>query len=158
MTHLCDESFMEAIDVFGGHVWASHSNCRHLVSDDRQFSDEQLKLLIERGAVVGGALDAWMLVPGWVKGRTTPSGSGVKLEHVVDHIDHVCQLAGNALHSGIGTDLDGGYGLEQSPGDLDTIADLQRLTDIFRARGYTNDDIANIMHGNFIRFLREAWT
>ena len=156
-THLCDESFMEAIDVFGGHVWASHSNCRALVPDHRQFSDEQLKLLIERGSVVGGALDAWMLVPGWEKGKTTPAESGVKLEHVVDHIDHVCQLAGNARHSGIGTDLDGGYGLEQSPGDLDTIADLQRLPDLFRARGYTGEDIANIMHGNFIRFLREAW-
>ena len=91
------------------------------------------------------------------KGKTTPAESGVKLEHVVDHIDHVCQLAGNARHSGIGTDLDGGYGLEQSPGDLDTIADLQRLPDLFRAHGYTDDDIANIMHGNFIRFLCEAW-
>lgn len=156
-THLCDESFAEAMDVFGGRVWASHSNCRTLVPHERQFTDEQLKLLIERGAVIGGVLDAWMLVPDWEKGKTRPEEAGVKLEHVVDHIDYICQLAGSARHSGIGTDLDGGYGLEQSPADLDTIADLQRLPGMFKERGYSDADIAGIMHGNFVRFLQEAW-
>ena len=156
-THLCDDSFAEAMDVFDGRVWASHSNCRELVPHERQYTNDQLKLLIERGAVIGGVFDAWMVVPGWERGKTLPKEAGVKLEHVVDHIDHVCQLAGNTRHSGIGTDLDGGYGLEQTPSDMDTIADLQRLPGLFRARGYTDDDIADIMHGNFIRFLREAW-
>ena len=156
-THLCDDSFAEAMDLYNGRVWASHSNCRALVPNERQFTDGQLKLLIERGAVIGGALDAWMLVPDWEKGKTQPEEVGVSLEHVVDHIDHVCQIAGNARHSGIGTDLDGGYGLEQSPADLDTIADLQRLPEMFAARGYTEEDITGIMHGNFLRFLRETW-
>lgn len=156
-THLCDESFTEALDVFGGPVWASHNNCRALVPNDRQFSDEQILRLIERGAVIGGALDAWMMVPNWQRGETTPASSGVKLEHVIDHMDHICQLAGNARHIGIGTDLDGGYGREQSPGDLDTIADLQRLPALLSGRGYSEDDIAGVMHGNFLRFLREAW-
>ncbi len=112
-THLCDESFWEALEHFDGPVWASHNNCRALVDDTRQFTDEQLKALIDRGAVIGAALDAWMMVPGWVRGKTTPESAGVTLEHMVDHIDHVCQLAGNARHSGIGTDLDGGFGREQ---------------------------------------------
>jgi membrane dipeptidase len=72
-------------------------------------------------------------------------------------MDHICQLAGNAKHVGIGTDLDGGYGLEQSPGDLDTIADLTRIPDILRSRGYSQEDIDGIMYGNWIRFLRDAW-
>ena len=156
-THLCDQSFQEALDHFSGRVWASHSNCRALVPDQRQFSAEQIKRLIDRGAVIGGALDAWMMVPGWIRGKTTPKESGVKLSHLVDHIDHVCQLAGNARHSGIGTDLDGGYGLEQSPGDLDTIADLQKVPGLLSERGYSPSDIALIMHGNWVRFLREAW-
>ena len=156
-THLCDDSFAEAMDHYNGRVWASHSNCRALVPNERQFTDDQLKLLIERGAVIGGALDAWMLVPDWEKGKTQPEEAGVSLEHVVDHIDHVCQIAGNARHSGIGTDLDGGYGLEQSPADLDTIVDLQRLPELFAARGYTEEDITGIMHDNFLRFLRETW-
>ncbi|MEW6306636.1 MAG: membrane dipeptidase [Verrucomicrobiota bacterium] len=156
-THLCDDSFWEALDHFHGRVWASHNNCRALVPHNRQFSDEQIKALIARGAVIGGALDAWMMVPGWIRGKTTPESSGVKLEHLVDHLDHICQLAGNANHIGIGTDLDGGYGREQSPGDLDTIADLQRLPALFAKRGYSQADIEAVMHGNFIRFLRETW-
>lgn len=157
-THLCDVSFWEALDHFGGPVWASHSNCRALVPEERQFSDEQIKALLERGAVIGAALDAWMMVPGWVRGKTTPQEAGVKLSHMVDHIDHVCQLAGNARHAAIGTDLDGGFGLEQSPGDLNSIADLQRLPDMLRGRGYSETDVKCIMHENWIRFLRAAWS
>ncbi|HJT34832.1 MAG TPA: membrane dipeptidase [Pirellulales bacterium] len=157
-THLCDEVFWQALDCFHGPVWASHSNCRALVPDQRQFDDRQITALIERGAVIGAALDAWMMVPGWIRGKTTPDEAGVKLAHMLDHIDHVCQLAGNARHAAVGTDLDGGYGREQSPADLDTIADLQRLPDMLRGRGYSEADVALIMHGNWIRFLRHAWT
>ncbi len=157
-THLCDDSFWEALDHFQGPVWASHNNCRALVNDTRQFSDEQIKTLIARGAVIGGALDAWMMVPGWKRGKTTPETAGVKLSHLIDHIDHVCQLAGNALHSGIGTDLDGGFGREQCPQDLDTIADLTRVGELLAARGYPSDDVARIMHGNWLRFLEQAWS
>jgi membrane dipeptidase len=127
------------------------------VPHNRQFSDEQIKILVERGAVIGGALDAWMMIPGWIKGKTTPQETGLKLERLIDHIDHVCQIAGNARHSGIGTDLDGAYGFEQTPQDLKSIADLARLPGMFAARGYRNEDIDLIMQGNFIRFLREAW-
>ncbi len=157
-THLCDDSFWEALDHFRGPVWASHNNCRALVPHNRQFSDEQIKVLVQRGAVIGAALDAWMIIPGWIRGQTTPEFTGLKLEKIIDHIDHVCQLAGNSHHIGIGTDLDGGYGREQSPGDLDTIADLQMLPDLLEARGYKPDDVKRIMHGNFIRFLKEAWS
>lgn len=156
-THLCDTSFREALDVFQGPVWASHSNARTLTPHNRQFNDDQLKELFRRGAVIGAPLDAWMMIPNWVRGQTTPEAAGLRLEKMVEHIDYICQLAGNTRHSGIGTDLDGGFGREQSPADLDTIADLQKLPDLFRARGYKEADIEAILHGNFIRFLRAAW-
>ncbi|HEV3417314.1 MAG TPA: membrane dipeptidase [Pirellulales bacterium] len=156
-THLCDDSFWEALDAFSGPVWASHNNVRALVPDTRQFSDEQIRALIERGAVIGVALDAWMLVPGWIRGQTTPESVGLKLERLIDHIDHICQLAGNARHVGIGSDLDGAFGREQTPSDLDTIADLARLPQLLAARGYPETDIPLIMHGNWIRFLQDAW-
>ena len=154
-THLTDPAFWEAVELFKGPIWASHQNCRALVNHQRQFSDEQLKHIIERGGVIGAALDAWMMVPGWHKYTTKPEDTGVSLKHMVDHIDHVCQLAGNALHAGIGTDLDGGFGKEQAPLDLDTIADLQKVPPMLEKRGYTAHDIDNIMHGNFLRFLRQ---
>lgn len=156
-THLCDDCFWEALEIFSGPVWASHHNCRALVPHNRQLSDEMIRALVERGAVIGAALDAWMLVPGWVRGTTTPQSAGVMLTHVVDHIDHVCQLAGNSLHAGIGSDLDGAFGREQSPQDLETIADLTRLPELLRARGYAEADVENIMHGNFVRMLRNTW-
>lgn len=155
-THLCDDSFREALDSFGGRVWASHSNCRALVPHNRQFSDDQIRELIRRGAVIGGSLDAWMLVPGWVKYTTRAADTGVGLRHLVEHLDHICQLAGNARHVGLGTDLDGGFGRAQSPLDVETIADLAKLPEILRGRGFAASDIAGIMHGNFLRFLAEA--
>lgn len=156
-THLCDDSFWEALDHFNGAVWASHNNCRALVHHNRQFSDEQLKALIERGAVIGAAMDAWMLVPGWVRGQSDPRSTGCNLSIVADHIDHVCQLAGNSLHAAIGSDLDGAFGKEQCPHDIDTIADIQKLEGILRERGYSTTDVENILHGNWIRFLRRVW-
>jgi membrane dipeptidase len=126
-THLCDDAFWQALDSFGGHVWASHNNCRALVDHNRQFSDEMIKALVERGAVIGAALDAWMMVPNWVRGQSTPRGMNCSMEVMVDHIDHVCQVAGDAMHVGIGTDLDGAFGKEQCPYDLETIADLRKV-------------------------------
>jgi membrane dipeptidase len=152
VTHLADQSFFEAMDRFGGPVMASHNNCRSLVPADRQFSDEQIKLLIQRDAVIGVVCDAWMLRPGWQIGYSQPEG--LTMTALVDHIDHICQLAGNVQHVAIGSDLDGGYGTEQTPSDLKTIADLQKLDSLLALRGYNNEDIDGIFHGNWLRFFR----
>lgn len=157
-THLCDDSFWEALAHFNGAVWASHNNCRALVNHNRQYSDEQIKALIDRGAVIGGAMDAWMMVSGWERGKSDPKAMQCDLNVVIDHLDHICQLAGNCLHVGIGSDLDGAFGREQCPYDLETIADLQKLNELLAARGYSDVDISNIMHGNWIRFLKNAWS
>jgi membrane dipeptidase len=155
VTHLTDQGFWQVMEHFHGKVLASHNNCRSLVPGDRQFSDEQLKALIDRGAVIGGVLDSWMLWPGYVRAET--DNSQVKLRMVTDHMDHICQLAGNASHIAIGSDLDGGFGREQSPSDLETIADLQKLPAILKEKGYSDGDVARVMHGNWVRFFTEAW-
>ena len=154
LTHFSDQAFWEAVSIYHGMVLASHNNCRALVPHQRQFSDEQLNLIIERNGVIGAAFDIWMLKPGFIKGS---SNEDVFIDHVIDHIDHVCQLAGNSCHAAIGTDLDGGFGREQSPCDLDTIADLQQLPAKLAARGYSDGDIENIMYKNWLRLLAEAW-
>ncbi|MCC7374028.1 MAG: membrane dipeptidase [Verrucomicrobiales bacterium] len=157
VTHLCDDCFWEALDLFDGPVWASHHNSRALVPHNRQLSDDMIRALVARNAVIGVALDAWMLVPGWVRGQTTPASSGVSLRHVADHLDHICQIAGDARHAGIGSDLDGAFGTEQTPGDLNSIADLARVPDLLRQRGYTAPDVEAVAHGNFIGLLQNAW-
>ncbi len=157
-THLCDQSFWETMKNYDGPVWASHNNCRKFVNHNRQFADEQILELIQRDAVIGIALDAWMMVPNWVRGKSLPKDMGVSLKQMIDNIDHICQLSGNSLHVGIGTDLDGGFGKEQAPNDMDTIADLQKIPDLLQKRGYAQDDVENIMHNNFIRFLQRVWS
>lgn len=154
VTHLCDQSFWDALELYQGPVWASHHNCRALVNDPRQISDEQILAVAERGSVIGVALDAWMIVPGWIRGKSTPGQAGVTLERVADHVDHICQLTGTAEHVGIGTDLDGGFGTEQCPLDVDSIADIARLSAILEARGYSERDVRGICHQNFIDFIR----
>ncbi len=156
-THLCDQSFWETMTFYEGPVWASHNNCRTFVDHNRQFSDEQLSELINRKAVIGMALDAWMMVPNWQRGVSNPTNTNVTLAHTIQNIDHICQLAGNSMHVGIGTDLDGGFGTEQGPSDVDTIADLQKIPQMLIDKGYTPKDIENIMHGNFVRFLTDTW-
>ena len=156
-THLCDVSFWETMKVYNGPVWASHNNCRKFVDHNRQYSDEQINELISRGAVIGIALDAWMMVPNWVRGVSTPKSMDVTLNQMIDNIDHICQLSGNSLHVGIGTDLDGAFGKEQTPYDLDTIADLQKVPIMLSKKGYTENDIENIMSQNFIKFLKRVW-
>lgn len=156
-THLCDLAFWDALEIYQGPVWASHNNCRALVDHNRQFSDEMIKALIDRGAVIGAAFDAWMLSPGWVRGKSTPKERNLTLSTVLDHLDHICQIAGNANHIGIGSDLDGAFGTEQSPADLETIADLQKIPDLLCLRGYSESDVEKVMHGNWMNFLKKAW-
>jgi membrane dipeptidase len=157
VTHLCDECFWDALDVYDGPLWASHQNCRTLAPWNRQFADDQIKAVIERGGVLGMAFDAIMMIPGWKHLKSKPADFQLKIERIVDHIDHVCQLAGNAKHVGIGTDLDGGYGTDQMPMDMDSIADLQKIPPLLRQRGYSEVDIEGIFWRNFVDFLRRGW-
>ncbi len=152
VTHLCDRSMKEALDLFEGTIWASHHNCRELVPGDRQLSDELIRLLISRGAVIGASFDAWMLKSGWKIGSTV--AGELKIEAAVDHIDHICQMAGNTDHCAIGSDLDGGFGHEQTPSDLKSIADLQRMDELLSNRGYSDEDIEKIFNKNWLRSFR----
>lgn len=155
LTHLPDAAFWQALERFSGPVIASHNACRALAPHQRQFDDAQIKAIAERGGVIGMGFDLWMLIPGFIKGSSTTTGTSISL--AVDHIDHICQLTGSAQHAAIGSDLDGGFGRDQAPGDLDTIADLQMLTGIMERRGYSAADIAAIMHGNWLSLLRRVW-
>jgi membrane dipeptidase len=157
VTHLSDESFWQALEIYRGPVWASHHNARALVPHQRQMNDEMFRAVADRGGVVGVALDAWMLVPDWQRGVTTPQSAGLRLDALADHIDHFCQLVGDASHVGIGSDLDGAFGTEQTPQEVQSIADLQRLPPLLRRRGYPEKDVARIMSGNFVDFLARAW-
>ena len=153
VTHLSNQSLAETLGIFAGPVLASHNNCRALVPGDRQFSDEQILQLVDRGSVIGVALDAWMLLPGWVRGRS--NREEVSIETAADHIDHICQLAGDIRHAAIGTDLDGGYGSEQTPKEVNSIEDVHLLEGILQRRGYSTADIEAVFYRNWLDFFME---
>ena len=157
VTHLSDTSFWETIEIYNGNLWASHNNCRKFVNHNRQFSDDQIKEIIRRDGVIGVPLDAWMMVPNWIRGKSTPKTMGVTLNQMIENIDHICQLSGNSNHVGIGTDLDGAFGVEQTPTDIDTIADLQKVPLMLKKIGFSECDVEKVMNQNFINFLKRVW-
>jgi membrane dipeptidase len=153
LTHMSEKSTIQAMERYEGPVVATHSNCRALVPGQRQLSDTQIRLLGERDGVMGTVLYNAFLQKGWRKGERK---SAVTLDQVAAHIDHVCQLLGDARHVGIGTDLDGGFGAEHIPAELDSIADLPKIGEKLKERGYAAEDVANVMGGNWLRVLMKS--
>ena len=165
ITHTSDQSVREELEVFGGPIIASHQNCRALVPGERQQPDELLNEVIARRGVIGASMDTWMLNRDyeldWANTSAVPRRDvfpreAITLNDLVDHMDHVNQLAGNSLHSGIGGDTDGQGGVDGAPGDVDTVADYQRVGDILADRGYSDEDVDNMMYGNWTRFYERA--
>ncbi len=161
MTHIADQSFWEALEIYSGPILASHQNCRALAPGMRQFTDEQLNAVIERGGVIGASMDTWMLREtqevdwadtGSYARRDFFPREAVTLEHIANHVDHVCQLAGNAHHAAIGGDTDGQGGVDGAPFDIDTVADYGKLVPILETRGYSEDDVADVMYRNWQGF------
>jgi membrane dipeptidase len=152
LVHTADTALAEALEIYGGPVFVSHGNCRALVDHDRQLSDEQIRWVAQRGGVIGVVLDCWMIVPDFHKDPRQK----VTFNDLADHIDHICQVTGSARHVAIGSDLDGGFGTEQTPSQIKTIADMQKLEPILAGRGYGDDDIDGIFHGHWLRFFEEA--
>jgi membrane dipeptidase len=154
VTHLSDVAFWQVVKRFGGRIHASHQNARAICDWQRQFSDDQIRVVIERGGVLGVALDIIMMQSGYVRGL---SKNEVTLERAVDQICHVRELAkGSIAHTGLGTDLDGGYGCEQTPADLNTYRDVQKLGPLMLERGFSQEDIQAVFFGNWLRFFQEA--
>lgn len=153
MTHLSDVAFWQVLKHFNGRIHASHQNSRRIAPWQRQFSDDQYKAIIERDGVIGIAFDAIMLQPGYVRQHSEVT---VTMDRIVDNIDIVVQLAGSVRNVGIGTDLDGGFGVDQTPTDFDRMRDLQRIPELLAARGYSDTEARAIMHGNWLRFFDEV--
>jgi membrane dipeptidase len=153
LSHLADESFFEAVDRFEGQVVATHANPRARVPGSRQISDAMIRRLAERDGVMGIVPYNRFLRPGWTKDDPKDA---VTVADVAAAVDHVCQVVGDAAHIGIGSDFDGGFGVESIPAEMDTVADLRRIDPALGEMGYGEDDIAAILGGNWLRLFRSA--
>jgi len=154
VSHLAEASFFEALELFDGPVLASHSNCRAYVPTDRQLSDEMIQALVKRDGVIGIVLYNGFLRSDW-KGKESAK-SEVTLADAVKHMTHISAIAGDTTHVGIGSDFDGGFGTESIPAELDTAADLQKLSTALKAEHLSDADVKDILGENWLRFLRRA--
>ena len=156
ISHMDEKAALQALDHYPGAIIASHSNAKALLKDtesNRFISDEVIHGLIDRNGIIGIVPYNPFLDPTW---RPSDGRHAVTLEHVVSQIDHVCQLAGSAQHVGIGSDFDGGFGLQSVPNEFDTVADLQKLAPLLAEKGYTNHDVKAILGENWLSLLRQT--
>ncbi len=156
LSHMNEESALQALEVYAGPVIASHANPRLLLKDphnERHLTDRTIQALVERDGVIGIIPCNHFLKAGWSSGDDR---SLVRLELVAAHIDYVCQLAGDPLHVAIGSDFDGGFGWPSVPFEIDTIADLQKLVSVLAGRGYQPAHIEAIFNGNWKRCLERG--
>ncbi|MBA3944016.1 MAG: membrane dipeptidase [Herpetosiphonaceae bacterium] len=153
VSHMAEASFWEALDLHRGALCASHSNCRALVPTDRQLSDAMIRAIVERDGVIGTVLFNRFLRPDWQPGDAK---AAVTLTDVVRHLEHICTVAGDTAHVGIGSDLDGGFGLEGSPAELDSYAGVPQLGQALAAAGWRPDEVAGLLGGNWLRWLAHA--
>ncbi|GAB4580590.1 MAG: membrane dipeptidase [Anaerolineales bacterium] len=158
LSHMDAEAALQALDTYPGAVIASHANANALLKDfptNRHLPDEVIRGLIEREGVIGVVPANHFLKVGW-RARAGSRKEEVTLQHLLAHIDYICQLAGDAKHVGIGSDFDGGFGLQAVPVEIDTIADLQKLVPMLAEKGYSDTDIANIFGINWQRVLEKT--
>jgi membrane dipeptidase len=156
LSHMDEAAAYESLDRYEGPVMATHANCAALMrgaDTNRHLPDRVIEGLIERDGVIGLIPLNSFLKVGWLR-KSGSRREEVPLDVLIAHIDHVCQIAGDSLHAGIGSDFDGGFGLQSIPPEIDSIADLQIIGTGLRTRGYGESDIENILGGNWLRFLR----
>jgi len=153
VSHMSEESYLEAIDRYDGVIIASHSNPRHFRNSDRHLTNAMIIRLAERDGVMGIVPYNLFLSNTW---SITDGKSAMTIHRVIEAIDYVCQLVGSANHVGIGTDFDGGFGAESTPKELNTVADLWMLKEALSTRGYSDEDVTNILGGNMLRQLQTS--
>lgn len=154
LTHMDEQAVLQALDFYPGTLLASHSNAQALLKDsagNRHLSDRAIDGILERDGVIGIVPFNQFLKPGW---RIGDRRQDVQIEYVIAQIDYICQRAGDARHVGLGTDFDGGFGLQSVPVGIDSIADLLKLDACLAERGYSPEEIAAVLGENWIRLLK----
>jgi membrane dipeptidase len=156
ISHMDEAAALQALDSYEGRIIASHCNAQALLEGydgNRHLSDRVIRGLLERQGIIGTVPFNAFLRADWKRGD---SREDIGLALVVDQIDYICQMAGDARHVGLGSDFDGGFGLQSTPYEIDTVADLQKLAPMLQDKGYRQDDVAGILGQNWIGLLEDT--
>ncbi len=162
ITHMADQAVWDSFDLWDGPIMASHCTCRSIVPGQRHLTDDMLRELIRRDGIIGLVFCQFFIDPDVTWERRPPRKTWVSkygMDGLIPHIENIANLAGGSLANiAIGTDMDGGFGAEVTPTDVDTIADLQKFPAVLREAGISDEDINGILHGNALRLFRQAWS
>jgi membrane dipeptidase len=156
LSHMDEKAALQALDSYPGAIIASHANALSLLKEstsNRHLTDRVIQGLLERNGTIGIVPSNSFLRPGW---KETGGRASVSLDLMVAQLDYICQVAGNALHVGIGSDFDGGFGLPDVPIEIDTIADLRKIIPILNQKGYTQAEITAILGKNWLTYLQNT--
>ena len=156
LSHMDQESALQALDTYPGTIVASHANAQALLKgldSNRHLPNRVIQGILERSGVIGIVPVNAFLFAGWKKGEARDL---VSLDHIVAQIDYICQMAGDARHVGLGTDFDGGFGVQSVPAGIDTIVDLQKLVPLLANKGYTQEAVAAILGSNWFNLLQQC--
>ena len=143
VSHISDAGFFDVIDTTKSPIIASHSNCRALCNHRRNLTDDMIRLLADKGGVMG-----MNFAPAFVDEKKDCA----TLERVLDHVDHVVEVAG-VDHVGLGSDFDG---IESTPRGLDDVTKMPHFTEGLVKRGYKEDEVLKILGGNFLEIFRKV--
>ncbi|MEO8394141.1 MAG: membrane dipeptidase, partial [Chloroflexota bacterium] len=147
ISHLTEAGIWQGFDLKFSRVCASHANVQALTPTNRHLSDAVIRALAERGGVIGLVLYNGFLEPRW---KADHSIVVTLNEHLRRHAEHIADLVG-WTHVGIGSDLDGGLGLEESPLEIDTIADLDKIGSVVPPEAREA-----VLSTNWLNFLRAS--
>lgn len=141
VSHLNERGFWDVIDISEKPIIASHSDCKSLCRHKRNLKDEQIKAIAQKGGVIG-----INFAPHFLRddGKAT-------IDDVLNHIDHISELVGTK-YVGFGSDFDG---IDKTPEGLHDVSCFPKLLDGLKNRGYTNEEINNICHGNFENLIKQ---
>jgi membrane dipeptidase len=156
LSHMDEKAALQAMDAYPGPVIASHANALELLkesSSNRHLTNREILGLLERGGTIGIVPSNGFLKPDW---NETGGRAGVTLDYVTAQIDYICQMAGDSFHVGIGSDFDGGFGMQSVPSDIDSIAELRKIIPLLSQKGYTESDISAILGGNWLAHLQNT--
>lgn len=147
ISHLAEEGIWQGLDLKFPRLCASHANAQALTPTNRHLSDEVIRAVAQRDGVIGLVLYNGFLEPRWEQERSIAVSLN---EHLRRHANYIANLSG-WNHVGLGSDLDGGLGLEESPIEIDTVADLYKVGSVVPA------EVREAVLGtNWLNFLRSS--
>jgi len=155
ISHVADKTFWDALEISRAPLVASHSSCRAISGHPRNMTDDMIKALAAKGGVIqinySTSFLSNELYEATQKNVPPAARPSVSWEKIVEHIDHAVKLAG-PTHVGLGSDFDG----TTVPVGMDDVTQLPKITEALLAKGYSEQDVTNILGGNLLRLMERV--